>query len=81
MIMLFIICNPMCIDSRRETFILWIFQKSRKTMQIYPLENVNIYNVLSYAMSLFLHLLPPPPTSLSLNVEAQESLFDHFSQA
>ena len=77
MIMVFIICNPMYIDSRPETFILWIFQKSRKTMLIYPLENVNIYNVLSYAMSLFL----PSPTSFSLNVEAQESLFDHLSQA
>jgi hypothetical protein len=35
----------------RHEHLSWIIQKSRKTMQIYPLENVDTCNVLLYAMS------------------------------
>lgn len=56
--MVFIICNPIYIYPRHKRFILWIFQKSRKTMYIYPLENVNIYNASSYAMCLILPHTP-----------------------
>lgn len=47
----FVICKPMYIYSKYETFILWISQESRKIMQLYPLENGNTCFALFCEMS------------------------------